>query len=113
MDSYVRCNRSWIEPKRSRFQIGYGGISRTSRAGGSLCQLSVIGAPARTRGCCPMLIQDCRSDNTIVGACADCGMMVPRRVAYVDRTTHATVELCNRCCCVAQQRQVFAGGCCE
>jgi hypothetical protein len=47
------------------------------------------------------------------GACSDCGAVVQGRITCVDGMTHATVELCDRCCCVAQQQQVFAGGCCE
>ncbi|MGH7183004.1 MAG: hypothetical protein ACREJN_13635 [Nitrospiraceae bacterium] len=60
-----------------------------------------------------MLTQDCRADRLVVGICADCGALVQRRIAFVDKMTHATVKLCDRCWCVAQQRQVFAGGCCE
>ena len=48
----------------------------------------------------------------LAGACSDCGAVVQRRIACVDRMTHSTVELCERCWSASQQRQVFAGGCC-
>jgi hypothetical protein len=60
-----------------------------------------------------MWIQERRTEMSPGGACSDCGAVVQGRITCVDGMTHATVELCDRCCCVAQQQQVFAGGCCE
>ena len=60
-----------------------------------------------------MLTQERRTDIRLAGACSDCGAVVQRRIACVDGMTHSTVELCERCWSAAQQRQVFAGGCCE
>ncbi len=53
-------------------------------------------------------------DNTVVceGPCADCGVVVQRRIACVDGITHSRMELCEMCWSVFRQRQVFAGGCC-
>jgi hypothetical protein len=59
-----------------------------------------------------MPTQEHRTDLRPVGACSDCGTPAQPRITCLDEITHSTVELCERCWCVFQQRQVFADGCC-
>ena len=59
-----------------------------------------------------MLTQERRADNPVVGACSDCAAVVECRIVCVDGVTHSTVELCERCWRVSQQRLTFSGGCC-
>lgn len=45
-------------------------------------------------------------------ACSDCGMVVPRRVRCLDRSTASYVDLCSACLPAFHQRQHFDAGCC-
>lgn len=47
-----------------------------------------------------------------VGPCADCGLVVDRRLECIDGFTHSTVVLCAACWVACRQRQEFSGGCC-
>ena len=60
-----------------------------------------------------MLVQGINTEHIRIGGpCADCGILVERRIACVDGFTHSTVDLCYACWVACQQRQAFAGGCC-
>jgi len=59
-----------------------------------------------------MVAQESRADRVANGPCADCGVVVVRRMACVDVATHSTVELCAACWNAYRQRQVFSAGCC-
>jgi hypothetical protein len=59
-----------------------------------------------------MLVQEPAIDIQRSGPCADCGIMVERRIECMDALTHSAVDLCEACWIACQQRQVFASGCC-
>ncbi len=59
-----------------------------------------------------MLIPHTDIEMHVAGPCADCGMVVERRIECVDGFTHSIVDLCPACWVACRQRQVFAGGCC-
>lgn len=59
-----------------------------------------------------MLTQQLNTEQTMTGPCADCGLIVSRRIACVDEVTHSRMELCEMCWRMFRQRQVFADGCC-
>jgi hypothetical protein len=59
-----------------------------------------------------MLAQRLDTEHPMAGPCADCGLIVPQRIACVDGMTHSRMELCETCWRMFRQRQVFAGGCC-
>jgi hypothetical protein len=59
-----------------------------------------------------MVVQTLDSELVCEGPCADCGVVVQRRIVCVDGMTHSRMELCEICWNVFRQRQVFAGGCC-
>ena len=59
-----------------------------------------------------MLAQLSDIEKPSAGSCAECGLVVERRIECVDGFTHSTVQLCQFCWNACQQRQAFAGGCC-